>query len=48
MDNATLKDLSEFTEGTKVKILQTLNNWHEIMLQDGSVGWMPISSVEII
>lgn len=41
-------DLFVLHEGTKVKILQTLNNWHEIMLQDGSVGWMPISSVEII
>ncbi|HLW05919.1 MAG TPA: tetratricopeptide repeat protein [Marinilabiliaceae bacterium] len=41
-------DLFVIHEGTKVKIMQTLNNWHEIMLQDGSVGWMPISSVEII
>ncbi len=41
-------DLFVLHEGTKVKILQTLDQYHEIMLQDGSVGWMPISSVEII
>ena len=41
-------DLFVLHEGTKVKILQTIDQYHEIMLQDGSVGWMPISSVEII
>ncbi|MGQ1947163.1 tetratricopeptide repeat protein [Geofilum sp. OHC36d9] len=41
-------DLFVLHEGTKVKILQTIDQWHEIMLQDGSVGWMPVSDVEII
>lgn len=41
-------DLFVIHEGTKVKILQTVDDWYEIMLQDGNVGWMSSSSVEII
>lgn len=35
-------------EGTRVEILQTLGDWNEIELQDGSVGWMPVADLEII
>jgi tetratricopeptide (TPR) repeat protein len=35
-------------EGTRVKIIQTINHWHEIELQDGSVGWMPVTVLEVI
>ncbi len=32
-------------EGTKVQILDTVNNWKKIKLQDGKTGW--ISSEDI-
>ncbi len=35
-------------EGTKVKISRTLGDWIEIRLEDGNVGWISSSSVEII
>lgn len=35
-------------EGTKVKILQRINNWLEVELQDGSIGWMHEEHLEII
>ncbi len=35
-------------EGTKVKISRTLGNWIEIRLEDGNVGWISSSSIEII
>lgn len=35
-------------EGTKVKILQRINNWLEVELQDGGIGWMHEEHLEII
>lgn len=35
-------------EGTKVKILQRINTWLEVELQDGSIGWMHEEHLEII
>lgn len=35
-------------EGTRVKLLQQLNNWYEIELQDGNVGWMHAEHLEVI
>lgn len=35
-------------EGTRVKILQTIGQWHQIEIEDGTPGWMPASALEVI
>lgn len=36
-------------EGHKVEIKDnTMREWKEIKLEDGKVGWVPISSIEVI
>ncbi|NOY38557.1 MAG: tetratricopeptide repeat protein [Chlorobi bacterium] len=35
-------------EGTKVKVDESLDNWYEIRLSDGSKGWLIKKAVEII
>lgn len=35
-------------KGTKVTVLQEQNKWYEVKLPNGSVGWMPPSSLERI
>ncbi|HBX89499.1 MAG TPA: hypothetical protein DEG09_12890 [Marinilabiliaceae bacterium] len=35
-------------EGVRVKLIQELNNWYEIQLEDGSTGWMHAEHLEII
>ncbi len=37
-------DLFVLHEGTKVEILDKVDNWDKIRIADGSVGWMPSSS----
>lgn len=41
-------DLFVLHEGTKVKIVDTIGQWHEIRLADGNKGWVPSGSLEII
>jgi tetratricopeptide (TPR) repeat protein len=41
-------DLFVLHEGTKVIILDNIGNWYEIRIANGSVGWLPVSSVEKI
>ena len=41
-------DLFVLHEGTKVKILDNIGNWFEIRIANGSVGWLPVSSLEKI
>lgn len=36
-------------EGSKVKIKDdSMKDWKEILLEDGKVGWIPVSSLEVI
>jgi len=36
-------------EGRKVTIKDnSMKEWKEIMLEDGKVGWIPVSAIEII
>jgi SH3-like domain-containing protein len=35
-------------EGTKVYILDKLGNWYEVRIDNGSVGWIPQETVEVI
>lgn len=41
-------DLFVIHEGTKVKVKSTLSGWSEIELEDGNIGWLPSSQIEII
>ena len=44
----TSKDAFILHEGTKVSILDALEQWCEIKLADGKRGWIPSNSIEII
>lgn len=41
-------DLFILHEGTKVDVLDQLNNWRKIRIANGSVGWMKLDEMEII
>ena len=42
-------DLFILHEGRKVMIKDnTMKEWKEIQLEDGNVGWVPVSAIEII
>jgi len=41
-------DLFVIHEGTKVKIIDKIDNWVEIKIQNGSVGWLPVKSIKEI
>ena len=36
----------ELHEGTKVQILETLDNWKKIKIADGKIGWMDESDLK--
>src|SRR5690606_7518806 len=35
-------------EGTKVQVLDTVNNWKKIKLADGKIGWIPQSDIKLL
>lgn len=35
-------------EGTKVKIMDTVNNWKKIKLADGKTGWIPTEAIKAL
>jgi len=35
-------------EGTKVFVLEAMDEWNKIRLADGSIGWIPVQSIEKI
>lgn len=35
-------------EGTKVQVLDTVNNWKKIKLSDGKTGWIPSDDIKLI
>jgi tetratricopeptide (TPR) repeat protein len=41
-------DLFVLHEGTKVSLLDNISGWYEIRISNGSVGWLPQSSLEKI
>ena len=41
-------DLFVVHEGTKVYLMDEVNEWVKIKIQDGSVGWLPINSLKKI
>lgn len=46
--SATSKDLFLIHEGTKVTVLQSLDEWNEVVLEDGNKGWILKSAIERI
>ena len=40
--------LFEIHEGTTVRLDQRAGEWAEVVLDDGKVGWVPVSALEII
>ena len=40
--------LFEIHEGTRVRLDQTTGDWAEVVLDDGKVGWVPLTAMEII
>jgi len=41
-------DLFVVHEGTKVRIIDKVDEWNKIKIQDGSIGWLPAKSMELI
>lgn len=41
-------DLFVIHEGTKVKIVDRIDNWVEIKIKNGSIGWLPEKSIKEI
>ncbi len=41
-------DLFVIHEGSKVKVIDEVDEWYEIRIANGSEGWLPVSSIEII
>jgi len=41
-------DLFVIHDGTKVKIIDNIDNWVEIKIQNGSTGWLPKKSIQEI
>ncbi|WBX73505.1 SH3 domain-containing protein [Tenacibaculum pacificus] len=49
--NAPTKDANElFTlhEGTKVKVIDTVDNWNKIKLSDGKTGWIINNNIKLL
>lgn len=46
--DAESQDLFILHEGTKVKITNTLSDWNEIEIANGSIGWIKMDQLEII
>ncbi len=44
----TSTDLFILHEGTKIKITDEQDNWREIKLSDGKVGWLPVETMKVI
>lgn len=41
-------DLFVIHEGTKVRIIDRIDNWVEIKIKNGSIGWLPANSIKEI
>ncbi|WP_290699017.1 tetratricopeptide repeat protein [Lacinutrix sp.] len=35
-------------EGTKVQVLDSINNWNKIKLSDGKIGWVPKEDIKLL
>lgn len=46
--NSRSEDAFNLHEGTKVQVLDTVNNWKKIKLQDGKTGWIPSADIKAL
>ena len=46
--NLKAEKLFTLHEGTKVKLLETVNSWNKIKLPNGNVGWISSDAIEVI
>ncbi len=46
--NRNSVDLFVIHEGTKILIIDKLENWYEIRIANGSIGWLPAEAVKTI
>jgi tetratricopeptide (TPR) repeat protein len=44
--NSTSKDIFIIHEGTMVRVVETLDEWSEVVIADGNKGWVLTSSIE--
>ncbi|WP_233565239.1 tetratricopeptide repeat protein [Aquimarina sp. AD10] len=44
--NLRSEEVFELHEGTKIQVLETVNNWKKIKLADGKIGWIPAADVK--
>ena len=46
--NKTSQEAFELHEGTKVNVLDELNDWKKIRIADGTTGWMPSEDIKLL
>ncbi|WP_247656534.1 tetratricopeptide repeat protein [Maribacter sp. MMG018] len=46
--NNTSETIFTLHSGTKVNVLETLNNWKKIRLSDGKTGWVPQTELKLL
>ncbi|MFC4095622.1 tetratricopeptide repeat protein [Euzebyella saccharophila] len=46
--NNRSQEAFELHEGTKVNVLDELNEWKKIQLPDGSIGWIPSEDIKVL
>ena len=44
--NARSQEAFALHEGTKVNVLEELNDWKKIKIADGSIGWIPAEDIK--
>lgn len=46
--NNASSNLFKLHEGTKLKVLDSVSNWHRIELPDGLTGWIPSKAIKLL
>ena len=46
--NLSSQEVFKLHEGTKVQILDTVNNWKKIKLSDGKTGWISSADIKVL
>ena len=46
--NERRREVFTLHEGTKVNVLEELNNYHKIQIADGKTGWVPKESIKLL
>lgn len=44
---STALEIFSLHEGTKLKVLDRVGNWHKIKIADGQVGWLPKEAIKV-